>query len=379
MTKPHWTLAAIVALFAAWLLIRCFTPNADRGGEGKPGVNNLEIAERGEYVGVASCADCHPDQAERFEVSGHAHTFELVAGTDKFDWLAGQSFRDADRDGLMQYALDDDGLWARMGARLPDREFPLQYALGSGHHAVTFLSLIPDDLGETVGVEHRVSIFGDLELRYTPGAASLPPSQEVEYFGKLIAGEQLDDCVSCHTTTSRIENTQVVDLRPNVQCERCHGPGGGHVAAVESGQNELRLNFIPGTTQAMQEIRMCGECHRLPQMLSDTPLERTEPKLTRYQPVGLLQSACFTGSDGELRCTTCHDPHEAAAARTTAEYEQICRSCHVRHSVSECVVATENCISCHMPPVEVHPHIAFHDHWIRVRDADDPASIETTD
>jgi len=288
--------------------------------------------------------------------------------------MSDREFFDEDRGVTIEYDRDETGLLARIPSQLPDREFPLQYALGSGLHAVTFLTVIPDQFGEPVGVEHRVSIFGDGTLQRTPGAASLSPAQEVEFLGKLILGDKLESCIGCHTTTSRWEGATVVDLRPNVQCERCHGPGSAHIAAVDAGVEDMGLRFVPGRTTALAEIRMCGECHRLPETLSDSELDRTSKKLPRYQPVGLLQSPCYLESDGALRCSTCHDPHEPSAARSTAEYEAICASCHQDHAVAHCSVSAENCVSCHMPPVEVHPGIAFHDHWIRVRDSDDPPS-----
>lgn len=328
------------------------------------------------YVGQSRCAECHPDQAELFAESGHAKTFRLTAGSHDFDWMTEAEHRDEDFDTVFRYAVDVEGLWASLPDVLPGREFPLQYALGSGTHAVTFLSLIPNVFGETVGIEHRVSIFSDGTLRRTPGAPAASPEQDVEFFGKLHAGEKLEACVDCHTTTARIENTQVVDLLPHVQCERCHGPGSRHLAAVESGETELHLNFVPGQTSALEEIQMCGECHRLPFMFDDMTISRTDPKLTRFQPVGLLQSPCFTQSGGQLRCTTCHDPHEASSSRSPSAYEAVCRDCHTEHRVAGCPVSAGDCISCHMPAVEVHPGIAFHDHWIRIRDDEDPPAVE---
>ncbi|MGH7202502.1 MAG: multiheme c-type cytochrome, partial [Planctomycetaceae bacterium] len=189
---------------------------------------------------------------------------------------------------------------------------------GEDEHAVTFLTLVPNQHGETVGVEHRVSVFGDGALARTPGAASLPPGQDVEHFGKIIEGDELHACVDCHTTTGHVERGEVHNLRPHVQCERCHGPGSEHVDAKLSGSSQSKLQFVPGTKTALEEITMCGRCHRLPEMLSDTRLERSDPKLARYQSVGLLQSPCYVESHGKLRCTTCHDPHERAAARSRA-------------------------------------------------------------
>ena len=104
---------------------------------------------------------------------------------------------------------------------------------------------------------------------------------------------------------------------------------------------------------------------------------RTNRKIVRYQPVGLVQSKCYVQSQGRLLCSTCHDPHEHATSRTTVEYEQICLQCHsaAPHKI-ECRVSPKTgCVSCHMPRIEIHPPIAFHDHWIRVRDESDPDGV----
>ncbi|MBT4867983.1 MAG: hypothetical protein HON53_23010, partial [Planctomycetaceae bacterium] len=101
-------------------------------------------------------------------------------------------------------------------------------------------------------------------------------------------------------------------------------------------------------------------------------------KIVRYQPVGLVQSKCYVKSQ-RLLCSTCHDPHQHAAKRSTRDYEQKCLQCHsadVSQAVQCSVSPSTGCISCHMPRVEIHPTISFHDHWIRIRGEADPPAIE---
>ena len=48
-----------------------------------------------------------------------------------------------------------------------------------------------------------------------------------------------------------------------------------------------------------------------------------------------------------------------------------CLSCHgstAPHSECPAAPSTSDCTTCHMPKVEVQPHLRFTDHWIRVRD-----------
>ena len=349
-----------------------FDRNASRQG--------VSVDSAADYVGYQRCAECHPENADLHVLSGHARTFRQSGTLSTLAALDGVQFDDADRDVDFRYRWTAEGLSALLDEQFPERDFPLPFAFGSGMHAITFLTLVPDITGQTVGVQHRVSIYGDLELARTPGATAAAPREDVEYFGEIVTGDRLNACIGCHTTTWQItdDDRGLTDLRPNVQCERCHGPGSQHVAAMERGQTEMKINFVPGRRTALEEIRMCGECHRLPEMLSDTKLERTNAKIARYQSVGLLQSACFKESSEQLRCTTCHNPHQRADALSRTEYSAMCRDCHQQRHVGECPkAAISNCITCHMPRVEVHPRVAFHDHWIRIRDNDDPATIET--
>ena len=131
------------------------------------------------------------------------------------------------------------------------------------------------------------------------------------------------------------------------------------------------------------QIQICAQCHRGEDSVKKSEITRENPKIVRYQPVGLVQSKCFVQSRQQLLCSTCHNPHQHAASQTTEQYEKKCLQCHSASPDSvRCSVSPDSdCVSCHMPRVEIHPSISFHDHWIRVRnDADPPAvQIETDD
>jgi hypothetical protein len=95
----------------------------------------------------------------------------------------------------------------------------------------------------------------------------------------------------------------------------------------------------------------------------------------RFQPYRLTNSQCFLSGDRRIACTSCHNPH-AALATETAAYDAKCTACHSANTASAkktCKVASENCVNCHMPRVEVPgSHHAFFDHWIRIAQAGDP-------
>jgi hypothetical protein len=325
------------------------------------------------YVAEHVCAECHADQFGKHQKSGHANTFRLSVESVLARHLAGLVFPDPERGYSYHYQLNPhSGLSVTVPELLGNDPFPLLYEFGSGQNAVTYLTLLPDRWGDTVGIEHRVSLYRaerGLELDLTPGHQRAAVGQEVEQFGRVIRGDTLTRCIGCHTVTAEIAGQQLTDLRPNVGCQSCHGPGREHVAAQESEGVDSYAGFT--SQAAAREIELCGRCHRLPEDPSNAHVSPNLIENIRFQPAGLIQSRCYKSSS-DLRCTTCHDPHERVS-RDRDHYVRRCLSCHGQPESTVCPVSPrENCISCHMPAIAVHRDIKFHDHWIRVR-TDQPA------
>lgn len=362
-------LIALVSLVSIVLWLVCSAWRAERHRETSPSTTGSA-----NVVGSAACASCHDSIADRYDTSGHAHTFSLTVDSDMARQLAGTEFADPQRKQLFRYHVDGNGLSASLPEVFGDEQFPLTYALGSGTHAVTFLTLLPRSDGATVGLEHRVSYYHQLRgLGLTVGHPYLKsPVEDSEYFGKVVNERQLEQCIGCHTTQAKIENHQLVKLLPHVGCESCHGAGSKHIAAQQSGRIVADLSVARRWPNALDELQTCGACHRLPESLKAAELVRTSRVLPRFQPAGLMQSRCYTQSAGTLRCTTCHDPH-AKVSHDLGHYEQVCRDCHQRQSVTACPQETEHCVQCHMPAVTFEGVASFHDHWIRIRNAEDPA------
>lgn len=321
------------------------------------------------YVAEQICGNCHADQARDYQSSGHSDTFQVTAESEIARWLGGQTFEDPERRYTYEYHYDEaTGLWVTIPAMFGENRFRIPYILGSGHNALTFLTLAPDRLGDTTGIEHRVSLYrsGDgWELDLTPGHRLQVPQQEIEYFGKVMRGDKLTSCVGCHTVQGDIVKQQIENLAPHVGCQSCHGPGRDHVAAMEYGTQDGYAGFTKQSAQA--EVELCGRCHRLAHAEEGVEVSPHDIRNVRFQSVGLLQTRCFVESDGRLRCTTCHDPHQTVS-RDTAHYVDRCLKCHDAPDSTRCPVSPKaNCIECHMPAIDIHRGIKFHDHWIRVR------------
>jgi len=371
-----WPLALLLLVGAGlsglwWIASRTAPPD---GAAVPSDVSDARPA--GDYVGTPTCAECHPENAALYAHSGHAHTFAFTKDSKLARQLDGRTFRDAARGTQFLYSFDRNGLAVEIPSKLDGGRFGVTYALGSGTHAVTFLTLMRDEDGQPLGVEHRASYYRSLRgLGITPGQQNVPPpSQDVQFFGKLVTGHDLERCIECHTTTGTIVGQHIQNLRPNVGCECCHGPGRTHTEAARHDGDTAAFAVEARWPTAESELRTCGRCHRLPEMLTKTELSRKSKILVRLQPVGLMQSECYRQSNGRLRCTTCHNPHERTST-DSARYEHICLDCHTAPKSTPCPINPRTqCLTCHMPGLRVNASI-FHDHWIRIRRDDDPKPV----
>ena len=202
-----------------------------KGEDQLPGSQSAAMAPAGHdpYVAEQACGQCHAEQVAKQRTSGHADTLRRTSESPIATQLAGQSFRDPEGGYTYQYHLDPEaGLSVTIPERLGNDRFPLTYEFGSGQNAVTFLTLLPDRWSDTVGIEHRISLYrGEQgwELDLTPGHRQALATQDVEQFGRVLRGDTLTRCVDCHTTTAEIAWRSKSNRCANVGCQSCHGPG----------------------------------------------------------------------------------------------------------------------------------------------------------
>jgi predicted CXXCH cytochrome family protein len=321
------------------------------------------------YVGRHVCRECHAENHRLHGQHGHASTFASTDRPEIASKFVGKTFDAGDPLGTFTYEFSDEGLFAELPDKV-DVPFPLQYALGSGHNAITLLSLLGDPEQGTVGIEHRATWFpDDDQLGPTPGQKDQVPETLGQLFGQMIQGDVMHRCVYCHTTTGRIVEQEIVDLTPNVNCEKCHGPASEHVRQARITSNPPAFSVGRDDWDTESEVQLCGDCHRLPRHVSQQELRQYPDPLVRFQPVGMLRSKCYLESDGQLKCTTCHNPHTTTKAMSKADHVQNCVDCHLEDSevhVACPISPKEGCIKCHMPSPKFDHGIRFHDHWIRI-------------
>ena len=245
---------------------------------------------------------------------------------------------------------------------------PLLWAFGRGQAGQTYVF-------EYNGAfyESRVSFYNALNaLDLTMGAMGSKPQSIVEAAGRRMDIIGARDCFACHSGGGVSEGKlHLESLIPGVTCESCHAAAGQHAEAVRSGDaTAAKLQHL-GALSADDAADLCGRCHRTwSQIALNGPRGVNN---VRFQPYRLANSKCYDGADARIRCTACHNPHEALQTNL-ASYDRKCAACHsTALHTKVCRVAKANCAGCHMPKVELPgAHARFTDHQIRIARAGDP-------
>jgi hypothetical protein len=326
------------------------------------------------YVGDSSCRACHPGESALHARSGHARTLRPAAETAAARRLDGVTAPDPERPGVTWSFAREGGKFTTTRREAAEaRTMAVEWAFGSGRHAVTFGTLTDKDPAHPSLLEHRLTTFShDDHPGLTPGQSLRGHAEGNTPYGRNHSPENTRACFGCHATTTSDRGPEFLDtsaMIPDVSCERCHGPGREHIEAARrgSGPAALAMPLGPGRSTLAEQVRACGQCHRLPEMVARGSIRTDNPVLVRHQPVGLMRSACFVKSGGALGCTTCHDPHDRSSDDTHA-YEAACLKCHSGPAQTPCPTSPRSgCIACHMPRRDVARGMLMTDHWIRTR------------
>jgi tetratricopeptide (TPR) repeat protein len=277
-------------------------------------------------------------------------------------------------------------------------EEEVTYMVGSGNHARSYLHHHPN------GVITQLPVtWYSQEKRW--GMSPGYDTQDHLDFTRAIP----QACVFCHTAYPRMLSDRIEDanyfpykLPSGIGCERCHGPGEAHVRLVSQGapQESLRKAiYNPGRDTKQAQRAVCYQCHaevsvdslgvrilkpdreifsyRPGQSFSDYAVQFTLRGRNRQgfqvvQHADLMEdSRCFQLSQGQMTCTSCHDPHRKMPEKdAVVHYRQRCLDCHpsgklLRHTPSQ---LAGNCVQCHMPrgvPANAS-HTVFTNHRIGI-------------
>ena len=341
--------AQVKTLFSEW------RPNSDTGG----------LA----FIGSKACVECHPKQAaylstpmaQALEV---APDCSIVTRTKHLTFRNGSFTYEVSREASTVTYTVTDGV-----NRVKE---PILYCFGRGHVGQTYVFRHNGLLYET-----RVSYFENISgLDFTIGHRQSVPNSLEEALGRTIGDEEQRQCFGCHTTGAvNGLHLRLDRLAPGVACEACHGPGEKHAIAMKEKKTERAQIFNPRNLGALDLSQsFCGSCHTSFEMAMLMPGQSGINNI-RFQPYRMFNSSGHNTNDVRTGCLACHNPHEQLVTEP-AYYDSKCLACHLttrkdvkteRRNAAACPVSTKNCVTCHMPKVELPGmHAAFTDHWIRI-------------
>ena len=350
------------------------------------------------YVGAKACLACHGDIHARWDASRHSKmvreaTPEGVRGdfSVKEVTLRGEPYRLEAKDG--KFFITESRILGRKSRHR------VLYTLGNRR------------------IQHYLTRLDDGSI------VVLPPSWDVlrrEWFHNMeIVGPEPEggiavqvwnlNCFGCHVSQEEknfdVEtltyDTDWVDF--GTSCERCHGPGGDHVAlytnpraGADAGDSAI---VVQTRLDPARNTAICGQCHSLRDAISldftagasyyDFFLPQLEYGLPQdHDPawyvdgstrrfsndtLGLWLSRCYL--EGGVTCVDCHnDPHDTEIEKTAAiraDSSAICTRCHEAvardipaHTRHEATSAGSSCVECHMPRNVVSIKAKIRDHGI---------------
>jgi predicted CXXCH cytochrome family protein len=370
-----------------------------------------EPLAKNEYVDAGTCAKCHADIARNYSNTGMARSFhgpDAASVPNAKAWLHRASAT------WYQIVAKDGGWyqrWWQIGFKGKEEsagESKIDYVMGSGNHVRSYL--------------HRTARGTLIELPLAwyaekGGSWALNPGLDVSDppIGRKIGY----DCMFCHNSYPAIpsghddagsEPVFAGQLPQGIDCQRCHGPGGNHVRALRqpgAKLSDIRSAIVnPSRLGKERAMEICMQCHL---ETTSAPLPNVIRRFDRgpfsYQPgeplsafqlsfdhapgsgregkfeivnsvYRLRQSKCFLESNGELGCTTCHNPHEIRHGQAAVDgYNKACVRCHEPAKIAARAHSPfsksggGNCVGCHMPKrrAEDVVHAVMTDHLIQRR------------
>jgi hypothetical protein len=322
------------------------------------------------YVGDETCSACHQDKAASYHRTAHAHTSSLASGESIHgNFNAGSNILRTVNPNLYFQMEAKGGVFTQTAVmrtsetKVMTRTEQIDIVVGSGRKGQTYLywddKILQLPVSYWTGLGDWVNSPG-----YRDGTAN---------FDRPIGPR----CFECHG--SRFESRappenrfERASLVLGISCEKCHGPGGEHVARFRSAtppRSPAEMAIVnPARLPRDRQMDVCALCHggsgesirpalsfmpgdTLDQFLilpSTPPNTRADVHAIQIQ---LLQkSRCFQSS-ASMSCNTCHDVHQPQ--RDADAFVSRCLTCH---QVASCRQFPKlghaidgKCVDCHMP------------------------------
>jgi hypothetical protein len=331
-------------------------------------------SNRSQYVGTAACAKCHAEKTAS----------QLQTSMARAGFRAGDSELLRNNPDLSLHLGSYDYRLITKGANVTlsvtdgkdSTVKKLEWALGDGSFGQSYVYREDNKYYEC-----QLSLYTRIHALDTT-TGHMEPRTIQTAAGGLTSPKTIQLCFGCHSTASTANDRFDPDNAiMGVTCEACHGPGAQHVALMSmEGQNAKGSIFNPASLNPSDLVDFCGACHRTSADAVLAGAGRSGVNSVRMQPYRLEKSKCWGKGDARIACTACHDPH-IQIVRDVASYDAKCLRCHLQKGTTRptsghaaaCKVQTKNCVTCHMPEIEVPgTHTLFTDHWIRINEPGAP-------
>ncbi len=305
---------------AAWLLSRAYLQEGDKTQAlaalkqaGAYRADNPLEPEPGPYVGEARCEECHSKIFRDSLASRHTQTCYRGAQLAELP-LPGRPLPDPDDPEVTHTFQKREGVLreeTRVGHEVFDAV--IEYAFGTDDR---YLTMVSHDASDGYHIS-RLSYYQTHEEkgwdRSTLDHTHPTRANPAEFQGETIGvRDGLARCLYCHTTNPRTGHDSLGPETADraIGCERCHGPGGNHIVALQAGFPDSAIVNSAGASPAAVTTKQCNDCHILQKKFDEDP---ENPGWIRSQGVGWTRSRCNTESGGAFGCVTCHDPHQSTA------------------------------------------------------------------
>lgn len=320
-------------------------------------------------VEAARCGVCHAKEAAAFGDSPMTHASQSAAESPFLKENPELTFHV----GKFTYSVKQAG--GRSVYSITDGtnalSAPIGWAIGKGVVGQTWLI----EMGGVL-YEGAVSYYPNLKgLDLTPGHAELPRNTLAEAFGRKLDAAIARQCFECHATDTVWKGAAHPESwTAGIQCSQCHSKALQHATAMQTGKNLQASKMQHLATLPPEDLgAVCSKCHP---SWADVAAKGPRGVLNvRMQFYRLTNSRCYDAADRRISCTACHNPHRNLS-QDLAFYDSRCQQCHSPEAIAQqnaravtkkCPVATSNCVSCHMPKVEIPGlHYQFTDHDIRL-------------
>lgn len=391
--------------------VGCSDPEALSGSQGsapsaevlpQPGAGSALVSERGGFVGVSRCAECHAAEAEAWRGSHHDRSMEVPTPASVVGRFDGRSLQDFGRtwrfvqeaEQFVVELTEPDGTLERLVIDSTFGFHPLQqYLVDRGDGYRQALPVAWDGRSKVEGGERWFSLHPEESI-----------DRDDPLHWEQAAYNWNSQCASCHSTrvskgfdseTNRFD-TRSVEL--DVGCEACHGPGLQHVARQIGGEGAPAASSDGGpgfsvhyeawdaglwrretgqriasravSRQLDAQPEVCAPCHSRRSEIVASPaigdafLDGYSPQLLEaglYFDDGQIRDEVYVWGSFEqsrmfqagVRCSDCHEPHSLGLRK---EGNALCSSCHApdvfdasTHRGHSGASGGTECVDCHMP------------------------------